>query len=363
MTNTVPVVIAGVGALGRLFAQIAIDDPRLDLVGAIDIDPAKAGRSVGEIIGNPAGMAIPVVAALDDLLARVPRRPTVFVHMTESRPDHIAGPIVAAAALGLNVLSAAESMFYPWLRYPARSAQMHAAGLEHGVTITGTGINPGFVFDQLVLDMAAATTGISHIALQRSVEVSETGPGDVEHVGFGLPEAEFRSRIANGSIEGHMGLPESFVVLAERLDLPIDHITESWEPIVSAQVTPSAIGDIPPGHVVGIIQGAEAFLEGREVMTARLTMYFGEGYDQPVDDIVVDGNHQMHLRIEPASVSILGAANVLANTAATLPGAAPGLVSVLDLPTTRLRRSDPSVSYQITDSVPGDMKLSSGTPK
>jgi hypothetical protein len=62
-------------------------------------------------------------------------------------------------------------------------------------------------------------------------------------------------------------------------------------------------------------------------------------------------------------VSILGAANVLANTAATLPGAAPGLVSVLDLPTTRLRRSDPSVSYQITDSVPGDMKLSSGTPK
>ena len=360
MTNRIPIIVQGVGALGRLFVRVAMDDPRLELLGAIDTDPAKAGRSLGDVIGDHSPLQVPVLADIDELLGVLPRRPQVLVHMTESRPDRIAGPLISAASRGLNVLSAAESMFYPWLRYPVHAARLDAAGREHGVTISGTGINPGFVFDQLVLDAAAATTAVRHIALQRSVEVSNTGPGDVEHVGFGLAEAEFRQRVIDGSIEGHMGLPESFVLLAEHLDMPIDRIRESWEPVVATRVTPSAIGDIPPGHVIGIVQGARAYAGGNETMVARLAMYFGEGHETSADEIVIDGIHRIHMRIEPASLSLMGAANVLVNTAATLPSAPPGLVSVLDLPTTRLRRGHPDLRHRVLEAVPGDIRLTSG---
>jgi 4-hydroxy-tetrahydrodipicolinate reductase len=358
---TTPIVIQGIGALGRLFAGVALGDPRIRLLGVVDIDPAKAGRSVGEVTGDPAGDKVPVVADLGELLRRVPEPPAVLVHMTESRPDRITGPIIEATRHGLNVVSAAESMFYPQLRYPGQAAQIDAAARENGVTVTGTGINPGFVFDQLVLDVAAATTGIRHIALRRTVEVSDTGPGDVEHVGFGLPAAEFRRRAANGTIEGHMGLPESFVLLAEYLDLPIDRVTESWEPVTDARPVPSAIGEIPPGHVVGIVQHATAYLGEREVMTARLAMYYAAREAQ-ADEIVIDAVHPLRVRTEPSAVSLLGAANVLANAVPAVSQAAPGLACVLDLPVARLRRGGQRIVHRAADSVPGEIRLGDGEP-
>jgi 2,4-diaminopentanoate dehydrogenase len=359
---TTPIVIQGIGALGRLFAGVTLRDPRIRLLGAVDTDPAKAGRSIGEVIGDPAGDKLPVVADLDELLSRVPEPPAVLVHLTESRPDRITGPIIEATRRGLNVLSAAESMFYPQLRYPGHAAQIDAAARKNGVTVTGTGINPGFVFDQLVLDVAAATTGIRHIALRRTVEVSDTGPGDVEHVGFGLPAAEFRRRVADGTIEGHMGLPESFVLLAEYLDLPIDRITESWEPVTDARPVPSAIGEIPPGHVVGIVQHATAYLDEREVMTARLAMYYAAGREAQADEIVIDAVHPMRVRTEPSAVSLLGAASVLANAVPAVSQAAPGLACVLDLPVARLRRGGRRIVHRAADSLPGEIRLGGGEP-
>lgn len=353
---TIPIVIQGIGALGRLFAQVALGDPRLRLLGAVDTDPAKAGHSIGEIIGDPAGNTLPVKSNLAELLAGVPVPPATLVHMTESRPDKISGPIAEAAGHKLNVVSAAESMFYPRLRYPEHAARIDAAARENGVTVTGTGINPGFVFDQLVLDVAAATTGLRHIALRRTVEVSDTGPGDVEHVGFGLSEAEFRRRVAAGTVEGHMGLPESFVLLAEHLDLPIDRITESWEPVTDSRPVPSAIGEIPPGHVSGIIQHATAYLGEREVMTARLAMHYAAGREAQADEIIIDAVHPLRVRTEPSAVSLLGAACVLANAVPAVIEAAPGLTCVLDLPMSRLRRGD--LRYRHADSSPGEIRLS-----
>ncbi|GGL98110.1 NAD(P)H-dependent amine dehydrogenase family protein [Nakamurella endophytica] len=353
---SVPVVVVGLGALGRFFVRAAAADPRIAIVGAVDTDPAKIGRTVEQVTGESTGAGLPVAGDLATLIRQVPVRPQVLVHMTESRPDRILQPLLDGIAAGLHVLSAAESMFHPWLRYPEHARRLHEAATAAGVTVTGTGINPGFVSDQLVLDVAAASTGITGIRLSRAVEVSDTGPGDVEHVGFGLSVEEFRRRVADGHVEGHMGLPESFALLAERLDLPIERITESWEPVSVDRVTPSAIGDIAPGHVVGIVQQAHAFSGSAEVMTARLAMYYGEGFESPHDEIVLEGLHRIHLRIEPASVSILGAAIVLANTVPLLPAAPLGLVSVLDLPT-RTPRSDLRYLVDGAASRPGHIVL------
>jgi hypothetical protein len=347
-----PVVIAGVGALGSLFVRAAAYDQRLRIVGAVDNDPAKAGRSLSEVAGESGAPDVVVSASLSEALATATTRPSVFVHMTESRPDRIRPLLLEALGAGLNVLSAAESMFFPQLRYPEFASALNAEAQQVGVTVTGTGINPGFTFDQLVLDAAAATAGVTGLSLDRVVVVADTGPGDVEHVGFGLPEAEFRKRIAEGTIEGHMGLPESFAQLAARLGLPIDRITESWEPVTSDQVVPSAIGDIPPGRVIGIVQGASAFQGEVEVMTARLAMYYRDGIEPSHDRIELRGLHDITMSMTPAAISILGAAIILANTTSLLPSAPAGLVSVLDLPTRAARTAD-TYAYEADASRPG----------
>lgn len=362
-----PVILMGIGALGRLVAGVALADPRIRVLGAVDNDPAKAMRSLGEVAGDPAGAELPVMASLEELLEHLGPRdsqpPPVLVHMTESRPDRIAGQIIEATRHGLNVLSAAESMFYPQLRYPELGAVIDAAARENGVTVSGTGVNPGFVFDQFVMDAAAGTRDIRHIALRRTTEVADTGPGDVEHVGFGLPEAEFRKRIADGTIEGHMGLPESFTLLSEYLDVPIDRITETWEPVIADHpVASDCIGEIPVGHVAGIIQGATAYLGEREVMTARLAMLFELGDETLLDEIVIDAALPVHVRTEPSVISLIGAANVMVNVIPAVQRAEPGLACVLDLPAARLRRGSLRLSHNTAASVPGDIRLVQDSP-
>jgi 4-hydroxy-tetrahydrodipicolinate reductase len=353
-TASVPVLLFGAGALGSLFVRAAALDPRIDIVAVVDTDRAKVGRSVAAATGESGPEDVIVQATVDAALAAAARAPIVAVHMTESRPVNIVDDLVALMEAGLDVVSAAESMFRPGLRYPEIAAHLDAVACATGRTITGTGINPGYVFDQLVLDVAAATTGVTSLSVDRAVVVADTGPGDVEHVGFGTSEAEFRERIAAGTLEGHMGLPESFAELSERLGIPFDRIEESWEPVTSDVVVPSAIGDIAPGHVVGIVQGGVAYDGDRAVMHARLAMYYSEGIEESFDRIELTGLHDLTLTLTPAAVSILGAAIVLANTVLLLPDAPVGLVSVLDL-NTRRRRTDLHTS--LVSTAPGSHRF------
>ena len=54
MTNhqAVRVVSYGLGPIGQATVGHILDQPDLELVGAIDIDPEKIGRTVGDLLGD-----------------------------------------------------------------------------------------------------------------------------------------------------------------------------------------------------------------------------------------------------------------------------------------------------------------------
>lgn len=340
------VVLFGVGAMGgRLLRVLEADYSDVVVVAAIDSDPAKAGRTLGEVTGFRRFGNVPIIADLKTALAALDRTPDVLVHMTESKPHLIRDQLVEALNAGLNVVSAAESMFHPALRFPDFAADLDASAKAAGVSITGTGINPGFSYDVLPLVLARGTSAVKHLSIHRCIDVTGTGPGDIEHVGYGLTPEEFRSRIEDGRIVGHMGAPESLVTIAEHLDLAIDEITESWD-LETAEFDVDSgdptLGVLPPGRVIGITQHARALNDGREVMRTTLAMYYQpERFGLVEEDrIEIQGAMPVKIAIQPAMQSLFGAANIVANTIAPLADAAPGLVSPLDLPTGGGRHAD-----------------------
>lgn len=339
----VRIAVVGLGSLGAAVLRAAATDDRIEIVGVIEIDPARVGSVVD---------GTPVVGSVGELSVR----PDLVVHATESRPERIVDHVVSFLDAGIDVITAAEGLFDPWLRHPDEAARIDAAARNAGATFTGTGINPGFILDQLALDLAAATTDVQAIRMSRTVATTETGPGDVEHVGFGLSVPEFERRIADGSVEGHIGTPESFVQIAERLGLEIDRVEETWEPIIRDSAVQTKIGEIPAGHVAGIVQTATALRGGVPVLSARMRFVYGDADEPQSDTIEIDGQHPMSLTIAPAVVSVVGAAQVIVNAIPLVRAAEPGIVSSLDLPT-RSRRSAIRYEADLSAARPGLVPL------
>src|SRR6185295_18930573 len=86
-----------------------------------------------------------------------------------------------------------------------------------------------------------------------------------------------RAKIASGRIVGHMGMPDSIALVAERLGIEIDRIAERWEtetadfPVDSGA---AALGILPPGRVIGITQFGSGLADDEERITMKLAMYY-----------------------------------------------------------------------------------------
>lgn len=345
MAATTDIILFGLGALGsRLLRVLQNDYPLIRVVGVVDRDPDKAGKTVTEVSTWTRFGDLVVAPDLESCLAGLDAKPTVLVHMTESKPAEIEGQLIDALGRGLNVLSAAESMFYPGLRFPDFTDRLDAEAKRHGVTISGCGINPGFVYDVVPILLARATSGVSEIKIHRCIDVTGTGPGDIEHVGYGLTPEAFRARLADGSIVGHMGAPESLALMAEHLDLPLDLIEEGWDVETAEFEVDSGdptLGILPPGRVIGITQTATGLAEGRAVISTKLAMYYQPerfGLEE-ADTVEITGAMPIRMAIRPALESLFGAANVVANAIVDVAAAPAGLVNILDLPLAASRRA------------------------
>ena len=335
--STARIILYGVGALGSLVMRVLRSDyPTIKIVGAVDSDPTKAGRRLQDLFPDNLGIeGIMISGTLKGCLASLEDGTDVALHMTESKPAAIEDQLRELLEAGINVVSAAESMFHPSLRHAEFTRRLHELAVSRGVSITGAGINPGYIFDAVPLTLARATSGVTAITLTRAIDVTGTGPGDIEHVGYGLWPDEFRQKIAAGSIVGHMGMPESIALLAERLNIDIDAIEEHWEtetasfPVDSGDVS---LGILEPGRVVGIRQFAEGKRGAQTIISMSLIMYYQpEKFGIEVADrIDIVGAHHVRASLVPAALSLFGAANVIVNCVHDALAAPAGFANVLN---------------------------------
>jgi len=330
------VILWGLGALGSQVVK-ALDESvsDIEIVGAVDHHPNMVDKTLAEVFGEWSDNTTHIHRDLVSCVNALDQSADVVYHMTESYVPKIESQLIQAMDLGLNVISASEGMFHPSLRFESIAKRLDDSAKSNNVSIVGCGINPGFSFDSLVLLLGRITTHVTSVTVRRVTDVTGTGLGDIDHVGFGFDPEDFEKKISTGRLVGHMGMPESIAAVAERFGIQINRIEESWKTQLNTDPVESGSerGVIEPGRVVGILQRGTGFLDQKEIINMHLNMFYEPtryGHKE-ADEIILKGSHNIHASLTPSAVSIQGAGLMIVNATHDIIQAPDGLCNVLDL--------------------------------
>jgi 4-hydroxy-tetrahydrodipicolinate reductase len=319
----VRVAIVGLGAIGREVLKAVRARPGLDLVAVADPAASLVGRDAGEVAGvGPVG--VKVVGSAEEAFAG---DVDVALVLTASGVDEII-PIVEAASLrGVDIVSTCEDLSYADYATPELARKLDARARAGGITVLGTGVNPGFVMDRLPLTLAAACVRVDSVRVERVVDAAQRRLPLRKKVGADLTVKEFEEGVAARRL-GHRGLPESCALVGLGLGIKLDEITNTIEPVVTSAANPRA--GIAPGRVAGLRQSAVGRKAGRDVV--RLDLEMSVSAPDPHDRVVIDGDPPLDVLVRGGTHGDRGTVGTTVSAIPAVVLASPGLKTVLDLP-------------------------------
>ena len=317
----------GVGPIGASIARLMREKQAIEICGAIDTDPAKAGRDLGEVVGAPdAPWGVKISGNAKEVLEQAV---DVVIHSTSSSLANVADQLIACLEAESCVVSTCEELSYPYRTHPDLAAKLDATAKDWGVALVGTGVNPGFVMDKLVITLAAVSQQIEHAKAVRIVDASKRRLPLQKKIGAGMSVEEFRAQVAAGTIK-HVGLPESVAMVADSLNLAVDQITETIEPVTSKARVQTEFLTVEAGQAAGVHQIARGLAGGKEVVYLELQMYVGA--TDPSDTVELKGKPNISLVIPGGSHGDIATASVVVNSIPVILDAPAGLRTARDLP-------------------------------
>lgn len=327
MKKKIRAVQYGVGPIGAAIARLMRQKKSIELIGGIDSDPAKVGRDLGEVVGAPD--APWGVTVTDDAAALLGESADVVIHSTSTLLPNVMDQLMACLAAESCVVSTCEELAYPFRKYPELAAQLDAEAKTWGVALIGTGVNPGFVMDKLLITLSTASQEIDSVRAVRVVDASQRRLPLQKKVGAGMSVEEFCAQVAAGAIKHH-GLPESVAMVSDALGLNVDEITETIEPVIARERVKTAFLDVAAGQVAGVYQIAHGLAGGQEKIYMELRMYVGA--IEPGDTIEIAGNPNLTLTIPGGTHGDIATAGVVVNCIPAILDAPAGLRTSRDLP-------------------------------
>jgi 4-hydroxy-tetrahydrodipicolinate reductase len=317
----------GIGPIGASIAKLLREKQSVEIVGAIDRDSAKVGRDLGEVVGaNDAPWGVRVSDNAEEVLSQAA---DIVMHTTSSSLVKVADQLIECLQAGSCVVSTCEELSYPYRTHPELAAQLDKEARDWGVALVGTGINPGFVMDKLVITLAAVSQRVEHAGALRIVDASKRRLPLQKKIGAGMSVEEFRAKVAEGVIK-HVGLPESVAMVAEALGLAVDQITETIEPKVATERFETEFLSVEAGRAAGVHQIARGLSGGKELIHLELQMYVGA--KDPSDTITLTGHPNISLTIPGGSHGDIATASVAVNSIPVILDAPAGLRTARDLP-------------------------------
>ncbi len=326
MSNKIRVIQYGLGPIGSAVARHVVERKGLELVGGVDVDPAKVGKDIGEVIGLSHPLGAVVAEKLAQVLAQT--EADVVLHTTNSYFDLFKSQVVEILEAGLDIVSTAEELSFPWLAHPKEAAEIDAVAQRAGKTVLATGVNPGFIMDSLPLNLTAICQQVDHIDVTRVINAStRRGPFQAK-IGSGMTVADFQARMAAGRM-GHVGLPESVGMVFHTLGKKLARYESSVEPVVADQPVKTDYFDVQPGQVKGLKQVAHGYTDEGEFMGLTFIAALEAGDEK--DTIKITGRPNLKVTLKGTNGDIATIA-IAVNAIRRVKEAAPGLVTMRDLP-------------------------------
>jgi hypothetical protein len=325
----IKVIIYGCGVMGRKITEALLKKKNFAIVGAIDIAPEFVDKDLGILLDSPRNLGININNDPDHVFDNADAQAVILT--TTSHLQEVFPQIAQCVKAGINVVSTCEELSYPWIREPDLAQKIDNLAKDNGVTVVGTGINPGFLMDTLPLILTAPCLEVDAIKVTRMMDSSKRRIPFQKKIGTGLSQEAFRDKIENKMITGHVGLLESINMIAAGMGWNLDEAVElPPEPVIAERETDTGLGRVNPGDVIGLLSIAHGVKEGTKAITLEFNA--NAGVDEEYDEIVIDGVPNIHERIIGGVHGDIGTVAVTINTIPRAVTSRAGLIVMKDLP-------------------------------
>ncbi|MFW9879807.1 MAG: dihydrodipicolinate reductase [Candidatus Thorarchaeota archaeon] len=330
MKKPFDIIQVGLGPMGKIITNLLLQRKNIALRGVIDIDPQLVGRKLNEFLDIEKELNIIIESDLDSVLLR--ENADVVIIATSSSLEKILPTIESAVKSGINVISICEELSYPFQNDFERAKELDILAKSNNVTIVGTGINPGYLMDLLPIALTAPCQSVRSIKVTRMMNSATRRVPFQKKIGTGLSVNEFRKKISNKEITGHVGLTQSIQMIIATLGLEYDEIIElPPKEIITNKEFITTYGElVPKGYVCGLQSKAIAKKEGEEVITLDFVAYAGD--QEEYDSIIIEGIPLIEQKIIGGIHGDLGTSAMVVNLIPKVIIARHGLLTMKDLP-------------------------------
>lgn len=339
--ENVKVIIWGLGAMGAGMAEMLLDKKGIEIAGCV-ARGNKLGKSLFEFLSreNPYDHDI-IIGTPEDIIKE--GAADVLLLCTDSFTRNAFEKMEFVLEKKINVISTAEEMAYPKAGEPELSKELDRIARENGVTVLGTGINPGLIMDLLVLCLTGASISVASLEAERVNNLSPFGPLVMHEQGVGISLEEYERRSSQNDLAGHVGFNESIHMIADglgwRLSAPVK---QSMSPIVSTVNRKSPHAEVKAGNIAGIDMRGQGEVDGE----VKINLIHPQQVEPELegvgtgDYIRIKGVPDINLAIKPEVPGGIGTIAMCVNMIPHVINARPGLKTMLDLPVPRAMMGD-----------------------
>jgi len=317
----------GLGPIGAAIVKQVAARPGFKIVGAIDIDPAKVGRDVGDVVGLPRRVGAKV--SDDAAKALKSAKPDIVVLCTSSSIKKVMPQIETVLNAKTPIVSTTEELAYPGYTHIRLARQIHALAKKKKVAVLGTGVNPGFAMDTLPIALTAVCERVDRVVVNRVQDARIRRLPFQQKIGAGLTTEQFQKKVDDGSVR-HVGLTESIAMIADALGWTLDRITDDIQPKLASVTISSEFLAVDPGYVCGIVQDGVGYRKREPVIKLHMEAYLGS--PETYDSVDIEGSPNLSMRINGGIHGDVATASIVVNSIPKVLEATPGLHTMRDLP-------------------------------
>ena len=320
------VVHFGLGPIGAGVVRQVAARKGFKIVGAVDIDPAKVGRDLGEVAA--VGRQLKIRVSDDAKKTIKAAKPDVVVLCTSSSMKGVLGQIEAILKLRVPIVSTTEELAYPTRSNLRYARAVHQMAKKAKVAVLGTGVNPGFVMDALPIMLTGVCERVEAIKVERIQDARIRRLPFQQKIGAGLTREQFQKKVDDGSVR-HVGLAESVSMIADALGWKLDRITDEIQPKIATETVASEFLAVDAGYVCGIEQDGIGYRGGEPVITLHMEAYLGA--PESYDSVRVTGNPPLFSKIIGGVHGDVATASIVVNSIPKVLAASPGLRTMRDM--------------------------------